>query len=404
MASQRWLDVGNGGKRAGNKQQGRDKMTDQGPQIDLFEANADRLANSLRIFGSAHRYYQGPGAFDKLGDICHAIAAKPAIIIDADVLALLDTRLAATFGTRAYIPLPFSGEVTVPTIETLLAQARAQGADIIVGVGGGKALDAAKGVALRAGLNFVTVPTVASNDSPTSMGLALYDDHHRVIAIETHPRNPDAVVVDTDVIAGAPKRFLLAGIGDAIAKKFEVEASVRDGGRNGHFGAPSRTAMYIADGCYRTIRAHGVAAMEAAGSGKSTVAFDAVVEANILMSGLGFENGGLGMAHAMTRGLVRTPVVDKCLHGYHVAYGLLVQLEVEDRSDAFIDDVAGFYREVGLPCSLQELGLERLDDAVVKHIAANVTAAPKGAYLVVPVGPERIEQAMRKIEGRYAGS
>ena len=64
------------------------------------------------------------------------------------------------------------------------------------------------------------------------------------------------------------------------------------------------------------------------GSGKSTVAFDAVVEANILMSGLGFENGGLGLAHAMTRGLVRTPVVDQCLHGFHVAYGLLVQLEV----------------------------------------------------------------------------
>ena len=143
--------------------------------------------------------------------------------------------------------------------------------------------------------------------------------------------------------------------------------------------------------------------MQAAGSGKSTVAFDAVVEANILMSGLGFENGGLGLAHAMTRGLVRTPVVDQCLHGFHVAYGLLVQLEVEDRSDAFIDDVAGFYRQVGLPCSLKELGLERLDDAVVKHIAANVTAAPKGAYLVVPVGPERIEQAMRKIEARYAG-
>lgn len=379
-------------------------MADQGPQIEFFEVNAERLAHSLRIFGSAHRYYQGPGAFDKLGDICHAIAAKPAIIIDADVFALLGERLAATFGARAYIPLPFAGEVTVPAIEAMLARVRAEGADIIVGVGGGKALDAAKGVALRAGLSFVTVPTVASNDSPVSMGLALYDDHHRVVAIETHPRNPDAVVVDTDVIAGAPARFLLAGMGDAIAKKFEAEASVRDGGLSAHFGAPSRTAMYIADGCYRTIRAHGVAAMQAAGRGKTTVALDAVVEANILMAGLGFENAGLGLAHAMTRGLVRTPVVDQCLHGYHVAYGLLVQFEVEDRGDAFIDDVAAFYAEVGLPRSLKDLGLERLDDAVVQHIAANVTAAPKGAYLVVPVGPERIEQAMRKIEARYAGN
>ena len=155
-------------------------MADQGPQIEFFEVNAERLAHSLRIFGSAHRYYQGPGAFDKLGDICHAIAAKPAIIIDADVFALLGERLAATFGARAYIPLPFAGEVTVPAIEAMLARVRAEGADIIVGVGGGKALDAAKGVALRAGLSFVTVPTVASNDSPVSMGLALYDDPDRL--------------------------------------------------------------------------------------------------------------------------------------------------------------------------------------------------------------------------------
>jgi glycerol dehydrogenase len=127
-----------------------------------------------------------------------------------------------------------------------------------------------------------------------------------------------------------------------------------------------------------------------------------VVEANILMAGLGFENAGLSLAHAMTRGLVRTPGVDHCLHGYHVAYGLLIQLTIEERGDAFIDDIAAFYTQVGLPRSLKDLGLPRLENDAIESMAKNVTAAPKGAYLVVPVGPERLKEAIYYVETRYS--
>src|SRR5690606_37268041 len=149
----------------------------------------------------------------------------------------------------------------------LAAQAKEEGAGVIVGMGGGKALDVAKGGAIRAGLRFISVPTVASNDSPTSTSLAVYDDHHRMVAVESLGRNPEAVVVDTGLIAGAPAQFLRAGIGDAIAKKFEGEASQRFGGFNAHYTYQLRTAAYIADGCYRTIREFGVTAMAAAGTG-----------------------------------------------------------------------------------------------------------------------------------------
>jgi glycerol dehydrogenase len=358
------------------------------------------MAGAVKVFGSPPRYYQGPGALDLLPRVCGEVGNNPAIVIDADVLALVGDRLRELFGNALHTVLPFQGEVTVREMDALARAAQSAGAGMIVGMGGGKALDAAKGTALRCGLRFISVPTVASNDSPTGMALAVYDDDHRISAIEALPRNPEAVIVDTQLIAGAPAQFLRCGIGDAIAKKFEAEASLRDGGTSAHHAPQLRTGLYIADGCYRTIREFGAAAMNVAGSGAPDDAFEAVVEANILMAGLGFENGGLGLAHGLTRGLVRTPIVDQAPHGFHVAYGLLVLLAVEQRDDAFVADIEGFYRAIGLPLSLKCLGLSSVTRADIEAIAAYTTAAPKGAYLIVSASAEQIIAGIEAVERR----
>lgn len=356
----------------------------------------------VKIFGSPPRYYQGPGALDHLPRILAETGKRPAIVIDADVLALVSAQLGTLMAGMDHTILPFGGEVTVAAMDALAQQARQSGAEIIVGMGGGKALDAGKGVALRCAARFISVPTVASNDSPTGMALAVYDEHHRMAAVEALPRNPEAVIVDTLLISQAPARFLLSGIGDALAKKFEAEASLRDGGTSAHHAPQLRTGLYIADGCYRTIREYGVAALAAAGSGVPNEAFEAVVEANVLMAGLGFENGGLGLAHGITRGLVRTPVVDRAPHGFHVAYGLLVLLAVEGRDEGFVADLEQFYREIGLPLSLKDLGLASITRAVIEDIAAHTATAPKGAYLIVSASAEQIAAGIEQVERRAA--
>lgn len=356
----------------------------------------------FKIFGSPPRYYQGPGALDLLPRVVAGSGNKPAIVIDKEVLTLVDVQLRDLLAGQDHAILPFTGEVTVAAMDGLAMQAGQFGADVVVGMGGGKALDAGKGVALRCGLGFISVPTVASNDSPTGMALAVYDEQHRMAAVEAMPRNPDAVIADTLLMSRAPARFLLSGIGDALAKKFEAEASLRDGGSSAHFAPQLRTGLFIADGCYRTIREFGVAAMAAAGSGVPNEAFEAVVEANVLMAGLGFENGGLGLAHGLTRGLVRTRQVDRAPHGLHVAYGLLVLLAVEGRDEAFVADLEGFYRKIGLPLSLTELGLDTVTLPVIEAIAVHTATAPKGAYLVLSASPEQIVAGIEKVEHRAA--
>ena len=356
------------------------------------------------IFGAPHRYYQGPGKIDELGAILAASGAAPLIVIDTFVLDLVGDRIRQSCAAAGLAPLirPFAGEITYPAIEALIAGLDGQVPTVAVGVGGGKALDAAKAVALKLHLPAVTVPTIASNDSPTSAAIAMYDDSHTMIAVDRLHRSPEAVVVDTALIAAAPLRFLLAGIGDAMSKKFEADGCAAGSGLTPFGTRPGLTGLVIADACYRTLRAHGAAGVAAARKGMVTPDLEAVIEATLLMSGLGFENGGLSLAHSLTRGLVKVRGAASAPHGDHIAWGLLVQLAAEGRDEAFILDLLAFYRGIGLPASLAELGMEAPEPAEIDEIARWTMTAPHLKNLGRPVDQALIAAAIRQIEALVA--
>jgi len=351
----------------------------------------------MRIFGSPPRYIQGRGAFARLGAEVAQLSARPVMVIDAQVLELLRERLNEIFRGAPPAVLPFAGEVTIATIERLTAEARGASADLVICVGGGKALDAAKGVARRLEVPFVTVPTVASNDSPTGRSLAVYDDDHTLVAIEATRTSPLLVLVDTALIVGAPVQFLQAGMGDAIAKKFEAERAVADGATNFFDGSATRLSLMIADGCYRTLREYGAQAVAAAREGVADEAFEAVVEANVLLAGLAWENAGLSFAHAITRGLVKSRAANAA-HGFHVAYATLVQLALEERPAAFLDDLMEFYRAVGLPVRLADLGMAEPTPSEVAQIASLTLQGPQGGRIIVSAGAPQIAEAIERVE------
>lgn len=351
-----------------------------------------------RIFGGPPRYEQGPGAVGLLGALTIDIGERALIVVDADVLPFVADALEATFAKRPFEILAFRGEVTRAAIAAASEAGRAFNPDLVIGIGGGKGLDAAKGVALTLALPFVAVPSIASNDSPTARSLAVYDDNHVLVAIEALPQSPRLVVADTTLIAQAPARFLRSGMGDALAKKFEAERAVADGASNFFGGRASITALAIGDACYRTLRTHGAAAMRAAEAHVPDEAFEAVVEANVLMAGLAWENGGLSYAHAVVRGLVKARGASDASHGEHVAYGVLVQLAIEGRDDGFIADVMDFNDSVGLPTSLKALGMIDATAEEVVEIARLTAIGPKGGKIIVAASPQAIGEAITRVE------
>ena len=325
----------------------------------------------FKIFGAPSRYVQGPGALDTLGEHIRMFGHSATLVIDSYVHGQYGERIAAICAEQQVQldVLMVQGDLTPESIAALCEKAAHNGSEVIVAAGGGKSLDAGKGVAKSTGRPLITVPTVASNDAPTSKNYVLYDENHRLLAVEHMRLNPAAVVVDTSIIAAAPRHFFLAGIGDAISKKYEAEQCFASDGRNMYDGNSTLTAQAIAQACLATLLADGEAALQAAGTGQPTPAFERVVEAMILMSGLGFESGGLSIAHALTRGLPHLPGVATALHGLQVAVGLLIQLDLEARNDNSLANLYAWYTRMGLPTSLRDIGALPANDEQLQTAA-----------------------------------
>ena len=352
----------------------------------------------MRIFATAARYVQGPGALAEIGTHVSGIGTSAFVLVDSLLLdrvaPVLETSLAAA-GIDA-VCRGVSSEVTDEAI-ALIAEHAPAGTDLVVGVGGGKSIDIAKGIARRLDVDVVTVPTIASNDSPVSRAIAVYDVDHQLKEVPQLKRNPALVLVDTAVIAGAPPQFLSAGIGDALSKHFEVQACRAAGGITMQGGRGLTIAAIVAAGCYQVLRSQSVAALTALENGRIDEAVEDTVEAVVLLSGLAFENGGLSLAHAMTRGLMAVPGASERLHGEHVAYGLLVQLAATGESDEEIMDLAAFLASVRLPRTLAELGADSTDE-VLEVVASRSIAAPHVKNFPAPLSLDALIDAIRRVE------
>jgi glycerol dehydrogenase len=363
------------------------------------------MTSNLRILGAPGRYMQGAGATNHLGTVVSDFGVNCFVVADKIVTDLVGGKISKSFNEAdvKHTFGEFLGECTIHEIDRQAAQAKTSLADVVVGMGGGKTIDTAKGVSLRLGLPIIIVPTIASNDSPTSRLIVVYDDQHRLSEVLKLPRNPDVVLVDTAIIASAPPRFIIAGIGDAIAKKFEAEQCALTGAHNFFGGLPTRTALALCDTCYSTIREFGVGAVQAVEQGRVDDSLENTVEAAVLLSGLGFESGGLALAHSLTRGLSAQPDANGALHGEIVAWGLLVQLIAEGRDEPFIEDMVAFYQQIDLPTTLNDLGIQTPNQQAITEIA-NIThrEAPYIVNMAKPLSTNRLAECIETLEKKMA--
>lgn len=344
------------------------------------------------VFAAPLRYIQGPGALDALGaELERLHSSQPLVLCDPAVRDALAPALQKIAGATI---VPFNGEASPGEIGRVGEAARDTGADAIVAVGGGKTLDTAKAAAHPAGLPLIVVPTIASTDAPTSALAVIYDDDGSFLEYRFFGRNPDAVLVDTEVIANAPVRFLVAGIGDGLSTYFEAVASSTSRTPTMAGGPPLQAGLALARLCYETLRADGVAARQAAERGVVTPALERVIEANTLLSGLGFESGGLAAAHAIHNGLTVLHETHSYWHGEKVAFGVISLLVLEGRPQELIDDVIDLCLQVGLPVTLSDIGVDA-DAETLEPVAAAACAEGETIHNEpFPVTPDMVVAAM----------
>ncbi|WP_046468338.1 glycerol dehydrogenase [Allosalinactinospora lopnorensis] len=356
---------------------------------------------SLRVFASPSRYVQGRGALADLGHRVAPLGSRPLVLTDDIVRELAEPTLEASF-KDADLPLSFERFTGTPSRNEIRRVAEVitkQGHDVVIGMGGGAAIDTAKAAGDDAGAAWVSAATVASTDAPTSALSVIYTESGAFESYRFYDRNPALVVVDTQMVADAPVRFLSAGVGDALATWIEARA-VREADRPTMVGGrPTRAGTALARLSWDILWESALPALRAVQENLVTPDVEAVVEANTLLSGLGFESGGLAAAHAIHDGLTAVDETHHLAHGEKVNIGSLTQLVLEDAPTDEIEEFAEFTARVGLPTTLTEAGLADAGDAVLGTVVEAAMASQETIHNL-PFTPSRrdVRDALRAVE------
>ncbi len=352
-----------------------------------------------RVMIAPQRYVQGEGVLDEAGRFLSLLSPKRAgVLVSRRGLVNEGRRLLASLGGAGIEPvvIQFNGECSLEEVDLHVAALRKESepVDCLLALGGGKCVDAGKCIAFRVGLPLVVVPTLASNDAPCSAVSVLYTAEGVHSGIEFFPTSPALVIVDTGVVAHAPKRYLVAGMGDAMATHYEAKVCLENENARSVVGArPTLAASALGEVCAETLYDFGTAAASAVSNQTPDDALERVVEANTLLSGVGFESGGIAIAHSVAQGYTAVPsVVDNYLHGEMVAMGLLTQLVAEENLDE-ARRAARFFASVGLPVTLEQISLSANRASELDAMIEVAASFPYVQNMPFEVTPELLRRA-----------
>lgn len=306
-----------------------------------------------------NKYVQGPGAIGSIGKYLKPLGIRPFFIGGESALSVTRNLLLSSIdseGMTSHFEVS-KGFCTRKVSEELSEVGRRFGADTVVGVGGGSVIDTAKAVSHELNVPIVIVPTIASTDAPCTALSVQYTEDHGLDRFLILRRNPDLIIVDSEIIARAPTRFFVAGMGDALATWFEAHTCTKSSALNLSGGFPTTTVLALASLCLDILLEFGPPAKLAVDRDIVTPAVEKVIEATVMLSGIGFESGGLAAAHPIHLGLSFLEGTKDRLHGELVAFSTLAQLVLEDYAPHEIKTVIQFCKDVGLPCTLKQLGV-----------------------------------------------
>lgn len=341
------------------------------------------------------RVIRGDQALAQAGSAIASLGSRPLVVGGDSTLAVTLPRLQPVLEQLQFTCSNYGSDCSESGLASLKAAVNQHQADLIIGVGGGKALDAAKLLAYQCKLPVVTIPTSAATCAAWTALSNVYSEQGAFLYDVSLDSCPDLLILDYELIATAPQHTLVAGIGDAIAKWYEASVS------SGHL---DQTLIIAAVQQARVLRdilfQKSATALKEPGS----AVWREVVDATVLLAGV---IGGLGgaqcrtvAAHAVHNGLTHLPI-HSSIHGEKVAYGILVQLRLEEMvqgnnlAATARQQLLKFYSEIGLPQKLTHLGLGNITLQELQH-AAEIALAPNSDIYRLPfkVVPEQLMAAM----------
>jgi glycerol dehydrogenase len=345
------------------------------------------------------KYIQGQCVLSELPKFIDLLGTKGLILASPTVKSKILPALFKGSLPRQVQVEQFRGECCEQELNRVSRIIGQEGTNVIVGMGGGKTIDTAKIAADRAGIPVIVLPTIASTDAPCSGCAVTYTAEGAFEAVHYQKMNPSMVLVDMDIIASAPTRFLISGMGDALATWFEARSCVQTHSQNECGGFSTLAGLQLARLCYDTLLKYGVQASADNDAHLVTEALSNITEANILLSGIGFESSGLATAHSIHNGLTALEETHTFYHGEKVAFGVLTGLHLTSASAEEMDTVYSFCESIDLPTTFADLGLKNVSSDQLERVAEKACAPAESIKNeVVKVNPLKVLQAMIKAD------
>ena len=354
----------------------------------------------INLFLAPGRYIQEKGVVARAGEFVLSFGRRPLVLADRVVYSEVGEVLSDSLGRENLVSTfeQFQGECSLKEIERITNLLKKNKIDVVIGCGGGKAIDTAKVAAYNAGLPLMTFPTSAATCAGWSFIAPLYTEEGVYLKTLDLKRSPDLALVDPEIIARGPLRLLSAGMGDTLAKWYEARSVTE--GRKKDF--TTQLALDLAKKSCNLVKEIGPKAKQDVERKCCTREVEEIIEVNILLTGL---ISGLGKgrcrslaAHALNYGMTHLKETRGALHGERVAFGVIMQLILEGRDENEIERLFPLYSALGLPLTLKGLGLSTNGKKLSRLVKETSKKESHIHNLPFPINESMVKEALLKAD------
>lgn len=308
------------------------------------------------------RYRQAPGILATLGEEVRRLGNAPLVVGGKTALditrATIEESLSASCEKYEIVLHP--GTCNEPRARELAAEAAEKGLDVIVGVGGGVLMDFAKLIADLADLPIINVPTSSATCAAYTPLSVCYTPDGETVGTKHFPREVNAVLVDTAIVANQPSRLFLAGVFDALAKFLEIKQRFNEAE---DYPLGLDWAYVLSKRSFEDLSKKTALALQDIRDGKITQTVEQVIFCTIaatgVISGIARGSNQCALAHKFYEG-TRAMFLKESrpyLHGEIVGVGLLLQNHFNGETENN-DFLLSLMKQYKMPCSISNIGLQ----------------------------------------------
>lgn len=329
-------------------------------------------------------YTVSPDNYKDVPHVTHEFGKKAVVIGGKTAMSKAkEALLEAVKGSELEIVdfIWYGDDCTYENIEKLMENPSVSEADMLFGVGGGRAVDTVKSLGKRIGKPCFAFPTLASNCAGTTAICVVYNADGSFRDYDYLERPPYHTFINISVIADAPAKLLWAGIGDALSKECEVLFE----SRNKFMYHTPLMGRCVATVCTAPLVEYGKQALQDCNNKKASFELEQVALAIIVSTGMvsnfmTHENQpdpsenyyyNSSLAHCLYYGASLLPECEKHLHGEIVSFGVLCLLTYDEQFEE-LEKIMEFNRSIGLPITLDDIDIKKSDLNIIAEKSSTV--------------------------------